>query len=362
MHEDETEKILLEHFKRYPEMQTADFAKLLYQNEFGGGHLISDRAESLERLKKECEALRALPARREQAFEDIGGGLLRMNIRELGSLGISPETANGFFVETANLVTGSAEAFERKLDVFLQCCRDGKLPIDAGQAERYIRGLKRSGYPAVSHSEAYRGAYAPAYRVVKSVFRDYAEAFRRIDALLKENKTVSVAIDGNCGAGKSALASILSGVYDCNIFHMDDFFLRPEQRTQERLGEPGGNVDYERFADEVIAGLKSGRQFAYRAFECSKPALGEENSVTPKRLSIIEGSYSMHPSLAGFYDLRIFMQTGGREQTERIRSRSGEAMLKRFKEEWIPLEEKYFDAFGVKERCDIVFGTIENNC
>lgn len=355
MPETKTENILLQHYKRYPKMQPADCVKLLYQSEFAGGHLISDRVKSFERLTAEYDALRVYDAP-EQAFDEIGGGLLRMNLRGLKNLGITLETANGFFVESANSAAGNIASFERKLDVLLQCCRQGKLPFAPLQVERYIRSLKGSGYPPVSHSEEYRAAYAPAYRVVKSVYRDYIEAFRRIDGLLKENETVCVAIDGNSGAGKSALGSLLFGVYDCNVFHMDDYFLRPEQRTQERLGQPGENIDHERFVEEVIAGLKSGRQFAYRRYDCQRLSLGEEIFVAPKKLNIIEGSYSMHPKLIGFYDLKIFMQTGGQEQINRIRARSGEALLKRFIDEWIPLEEKYFGSFGVKEKSDIVFG------
>lgn len=33
---------------------------------------------------------------------------------------------------------------------------------------------------------------------------------------------------------------------------MDDFFLRIEQRTPERMTEVGGNVDYERFLETVL--------------------------------------------------------------------------------------------------------------
>lgn len=355
MPETKTEKILLQHYKRYPKMQPADCVKLLYQSEFAGGHLISDRAKSLERLSVEYDAL-STPSVPEQAFEDIGGGFLRLNLRGLKSLGITLKTANGFFVESASSAAGNITSFERKLGVLLQCCRQGKLPFAPRQVERYIQSLKDLGYPPVSHSEEYRAAYAPAYRVVKSVFRDFIEAFRRIDGLLKEKDTVCVAIDGNSGAGKSALASLLFGVYDCNVFHMDDFFLRPEQRTYERLQQPGEYIDHERFAQEVIAGIKSGRQFAYRRYDCKKLSLGEEILAEPNKLNIIEGSYSMHPKLIGFYDLKIFMQTGGQEQINRIRARSGEALLKRFIDEWIPLEEKYFGSFGVKEKSDIVFG------
>ena len=54
---------------------------------------------------------------------------------------------------------------------------------------------------------------------------------KQIDDLLKTGKQIIIAIDGNCTAGKTTLAAVLEKEYDCNVFHMDDFFLRPEQRT-----------------------------------------------------------------------------------------------------------------------------------
>ena len=72
-------------------------------------------------------------------------------------------------------------------------------------------------------------------------------AKHQINMLLEEKNFVIVAIDGKCTSGKTTLASQLAEIYDCNVFHMDDFFLRPEQRTPERFAEVGGNVDYERF-------------------------------------------------------------------------------------------------------------------
>ena len=75
---------------------------------------------------------------------------------------------------------------------------------------------------------------------------------KQIDKLLTQKDMVIVAIDGKCTSGKTTLASRLAAFYDCNVFHMDDFFLRPEQRTTERFAEIGGNVDYERFWEEVL--------------------------------------------------------------------------------------------------------------
>ena len=42
--------VLKEHLDRYPKMQPQDVVKLLYQGEFGPGHMIKDPAASLKRL------------------------------------------------------------------------------------------------------------------------------------------------------------------------------------------------------------------------------------------------------------------------------------------------------------------------
>lgn len=77
-----------------------------------------------------------------------------------------------------------------------------------------------------------------------------------------------IAIDGRCAAGKTTFATHLQGLWDCNMFHMDDFFLRPSQRTPGRLREPGGNVDYERFLGEVLVPLRKGEPFSYCPYDC----------------------------------------------------------------------------------------------
>ena len=92
---------------------------------------------------------------------------------------------------------------------------------------------------------------------------------KQIESLLEERNFVLIAIDGKCTSGKTTLADKLAEIYECNVFHMDDFFLHPEQRTPERFSQIGGNVDYERFQEEVLLPLKSGKAFYYRPFDCS---------------------------------------------------------------------------------------------
>ena len=164
----------------------------------------------------------------------------------------------------------------------------------------------------------------------------------RIDELLAQKQQVLVAIDGKCTSGKTTLTGKLAEIYDCNVFHMDDFFLRPEQRTPERFAEVGGNVDYERFLEEVLLPLKSSKTFSYRPFDCKTFTLSDPVIVTPKRLNIIEGTYSHHPYFGNPYDLKILLTIDEETQHRRILDRP-EFLHKRFFEEWIPMENRYFD-------------------
>ena len=177
---------------------------------------------------------------------------------------------------------------------------------------------------------------------------------KRIDELLAQKDYVIVAIDGPCTSGKTSLAGKLCEIYNCNVFHMDDFFLRPEQRTAERFAEIGGNVDYERFMDEVLLPLKAGLPFAHHPFDCKTFTLSEPVCVTPKKLNIIEGSYSHHPYFGDPYDLKIFLTVTPEVQRQRVLERSA-FLHKRFFEEWIPMEQKYFSEFDIPSKAHLHF-------
>ena len=174
-----------------------------------------------------------------------------------------------------------------------------------------------------------------------------------IDALLSRQPRVLVAIEGSCASGKTSLASLLAQRRDCNVFHMDDFFLRPHQRTPERFAQPGGNVDYERFREEVLEPLATGEPFAYRPFDCKTMTLSAPVAVTPKALNIIEGSYSMHPHFGSPYDLTIFLTVDDETRRQRILLRPAH-LHRRFFEEWIPMEARYFETFSISAACTLV--------
>ena len=350
-------ELLLSHYSHYPKMQLIDMIKLICQSEFAGGHIIKSPSDSLNHIEDEYAALAGDDGGFE-AFEDIGSGLCRAYLPALRSLHIGSATVNRLFIAAANSVQGSMERFVQKLCVLRQCCEAGLLPFTPAGVDVFItKAQSAKSAPLLHHSDTYREAYRPAYRVIKSSYATFIDAFSRIDLLMESGRPVTVAIDGNSGSGKSSLAALLAEVYDCNVFHMDDFFLSPARKTPERLAEPGGNVDHERFAVEVAAELKSGVCFSYRPYDCKSGGLKDAVTVSPKALSIVEGVYSLHPALADIYDLKLFLKTDADTQIVRIRARSGEAMLQRFIDVWIPLENAYFEEFNIEQACDLVFTT-----
>lgn len=183
------------------------------------------------------------------------------------------------------------------------------------------------------------------------------ELISLIEAMLKtKNKDIIIAIDGRCASGKTTLGEKLKNKFGGNLFHADDYFLRPHQRTEERLALPGGNFDKERFREEIIKGVLSGKDFSYTPFDCSLMALGGKREVKRNKLSIIEGSYSCHPEISENYDMKIFVTTDKTTQESRIISRNSEK-APMFFSKWIPLEEKYFSHFHIEENCNYIIIT-----
>ena len=171
---------------------------------------------------------------------------------------------------------------------------------------------------------------------------------------MQPGKPLFLAIDGPAASGKTTLGTALAREYPAALVHMDDFFLPPALRTPERLDTPGGNVHWERFRAQVLEPLARGETAEYGVFDCGVMAVTRTARVEPAPVILVEGSYSLHPRLRAFYGLKVFLTLDSAEQLERIRRRSGEELLEKFRTRWIPLEERYVAACGVKACADVV--------
>lgn len=163
---DELRAVLQDHAKRYPLMEPTDAVKLIYQNEFGGGHMISNEDACLAYLRKEYAATAHDP--NATMSESIGNGIVRIHLSALEEERV--DDLGKAFIRSANAHKGNLESFLRKLEVLRQVTVEGLFAFDLASLDTYLQAYQVAGYPAVSHSDAYRKAYGPAYRIV---LKDY---------------------------------------------------------------------------------------------------------------------------------------------------------------------------------------------
>ena len=158
----ELEAILKIHVKRYPLMQPTDAVKLIYQNEFGGGHLIRDEEICLNYLRQEYTSVEKNPT--VPLYEDIGNGIVRVNLAAVKEENLEQLGKN--FIDSAAKHQGTPKSFRNKLEVLRTLTAEGVFAFDLDSLNSYLSEYEAAGYPAVSHSPEYRQAYNPAYRVV----------------------------------------------------------------------------------------------------------------------------------------------------------------------------------------------------
>lgn len=200
-----------------------DRVKRCYQRAFGAEHMMADEAAALARLRAECASLSA-PGPQETCFEPLGNGLCRLHLRPALAAGLSVETIHRLFVWSAGRPRDGRADFDAALEALAV----------TDEARAWVDAYRAQGCPPPRHSDAYRRAFAPAYRVVDAAFARAMPLLLRLERLSRG----LVAIDGPCASGKTTLANALGGALGLTVFHMDDFFLRPSQRTPERLAEP----------------------------------------------------------------------------------------------------------------------------
>ena len=163
----ELENILRSHARRYPLMQPTDAVKLIYQNEFGGGHLIKDELSCLDYLRREYASVEKDPSA--ALYEDIGNGIVRVNLAAVKEDAL--EQLGQVFIRSATEHHGYMDAFFYKLSVLKELTAQGIFTFGFEELDAYLLKYSEVGYPAVSHSKAYRDAYRPAYRIVRSEYR-----------------------------------------------------------------------------------------------------------------------------------------------------------------------------------------------
>lgn len=326
-------EILTQHRQRYPLMEPADYGKLLFQNEFGPEHIIESPEQAGEYLLREWAQAAAGGT---EAIEDIGNHLYRFHLTDAYDIRTAAPLLAKLLFLTARRHYGTMEGLTAKLSLLQEWSPAGLEP--------WLTDYIRAGCPALHHSEAFRKAYAPHYRLLRDVYAIYFPIIYQVQRHLSASGRAVIAIDGPCGSGKSSLASLLAELFPSRILHMDDYYLPLPQRSPGWEQIPCENMDLHRFLQEALLPAARGEEILYRPYSCREGRLSEPRRLPASPLTIVEGSYSHHPLLAPHYDRKVFLTCQRQEQLSRL-ARREKSHLDAYLQRWIPLEEAYYRAY-----------------
>jgi len=144
------------HRARYPLMQPQDYGKLAFQSEFGPEHMVADERSAAENILLEWHAVNAAEIPRNP--EPISGNLCRFHLTKANFSEENAAALARLFIRSARKHTGSGDGLKARLDVLAR--------LDIRGMGAWLEAYRKQGCPPVHHSEAFRGAYSPHYRVL----------------------------------------------------------------------------------------------------------------------------------------------------------------------------------------------------
>lgn len=159
---EEMKRCLIAQKKRYPLMNEEDVVKFAFQGMLGVGHLIRSEEDAMKRLQEEMDGLE--PNNDEPYIEKISPDWLRMNLRAAKAREIKESDIAYMFCQSAQRKPLS---FTRQ-NVYNFCV---KLDGSERMKQAAAKTLDENWLP--SHSQQYRDAYHPVYRVLHKDYRKF---------------------------------------------------------------------------------------------------------------------------------------------------------------------------------------------
>jgi uridine kinase len=231
-----------------------------------------------------------------------------------------------------------------------------KPSTDFNMLHSWVDGYLRRNEP-IALSDVFMKNHLNSYFIVHQKFLDKLTIISSIDQAYKEKEKVLVAIDGNASSGKTTFANWLKEVYVCNVFHMDDYFMKPVINTYDPYSVYGSNINFSRLNDEVIHPYLHEEKSVHQLLDMKNHELSLPIETAYQPITIIEGAYSMHPYIEKLYQVKVLMKTTYLEQIRRIYKRNGWNRLMVFIKKWIPMENTYFRDLDIAKKADIIIRT-----
>lgn len=309
------------HKNKYHKMTTQDIVKLLYQNHFGPGHFIKDIDTIKNYYNHESNIINVNI--NNNLYEHIGNNFVRVNLYPYNNYFNKEYLINAFY-ESSLFDFNNCMFKERFKNILLEIDNDGF--------------LNNYNYDNVHHSLIFNNEYNPHYRVVNTKFLNIEmKTFQLQNYIDSFNEFTIFALEGKCASGKTTISNNLKNI---TIIDVDEFFLNNDLKTKERLNEIGGNIDYDLY-EQCLQKIKPNSTITYTIFDCSTQSYSTK-TIDIKEKVLLVGVYSYHQKVRKYIDKLCYLIVNENEQLNRLKQRK---MFDRFINEWVPLENKYYNSF-----------------
>ena len=150
----------------YPESTLQDVYKSFYQDRFGPGHMITDTASARSYLMRELSEMCDTSA---VYYEPTGseGRFVRVYLSAIADSLITVEQLLDAFIQSANEVQEPQTEWATEWEDIVGVIRKYDLKVNDFEALQPVLSEAAQNHQAVHHSQAYREAYHPHYRIVE---------------------------------------------------------------------------------------------------------------------------------------------------------------------------------------------------
>ena len=160
------------HIERYPQARPQDIYKLIFQGVYGVGHILTGKAR--EYLKEEAARIPIEDFPDRPLLESVSpdGSMVKVNLRPFLRMNLSLDGLFRVMTRSADM-EGDDERFIELWRIFMGLVETGEIQMEFERVREIQDSIGRDVIRPMHHTEPYRQAYYPAYRVVRlDLFRD----------------------------------------------------------------------------------------------------------------------------------------------------------------------------------------------
>ncbi len=155
---------LTKQLQKHPSMMPKDVIKLCYQAAHGAEHLLADPERARRYLEAEYASVAAAEG---ELYEPISDDVCRINLAVWKAQELPVDRLFELFAASCKITLDADAIFADYLAEADALIGQADAAFSRGDWEDFLATYRQAGMPALHHSEAYRTAEHPAYRIVR---------------------------------------------------------------------------------------------------------------------------------------------------------------------------------------------------